>query len=159
MANALQGKLLYLKIDGKELECQTDLTLNMTTNTADEEACKPLSTETNNAALWVKRSVSSKEWDASVSAKTFIADVTANNTNASELLGLFITGDNMVEVTIQTNEGNDEYGQPKSGVFTGSAIMNGLTLNGPSEGDSTVDITFISNGEPTWVTATIVPAP
>lgn len=153
---AVQGKLLYMTVDGNEINCQTDLTLNMTANTTDEEACKPLSTETTDASLWITRTVASKEWDASVSAKTIISAVTANNTNIATLAGLFITGTNQVEVAIQVNSGHDDFGEPQTFVFTGNAIMNGFTLNAPIEGDSTGDVTFVSNGAPTWTQTTVV---
>lgn len=155
---ALQGKLLYLRVDGAELDCQTDITLNMTANTTDDEGCKPSSTDTGNDNLWITRSVSSKEWDGSVTAKTIIADIAANTTNISQLAGKFITGTNNVEVAVQVNSGHDEFGEPQSFVFTGGAIMNGLTLNGPFEGDSTGDVTFVSNGAPTWVQTPVVEA-
>lgn len=152
---AVQGKLLYIKVGEKEIECQTDLTLNMTANTTDTDACKPLSTDVGGTADWITRTVASREWDASVSAQTLVNAITTYN-NIGDLMGIFVNGSLNVEVAIQTNSANTDYDQTSTFLFTGSAIMNGLTLNGPQDGVSTGDVTFVSNGKPTY-TETVVP--
>lgn len=145
----VQGKLIYIKVGTKEISCQTDLTLNLTANTTEQDPCKPAAGESLSAAEWVNLTVSSRQWDASVSAQTLVDNITTFN-NIADLIDMFVSGTLKTEVAIQTNSTSADYDQPSTFVFTGQAIMTGLTLNATGDAVSTGDVTFNGTGAPTF---------
>lgn len=144
---ALQGKLLSGKFNGLEFNCQIDITINFTANITDIEPCKPLSTDTTNATKAVRRTVGSTEWSSDLTMQTIVDAATSTTTNASQLMQLFATGNLEGEIEVLTSSLNPEYGEAQSFIFTGPCIMSTLTVNGPEEGNSTSDVTFVSNGD------------
>lgn len=151
---SLQGKLVKLEVGGKEFECELDMTLNFTANTSEEVACKPIS-GASAGDLWVDQNIVSKTWDATVSAKTTV-DSLLVYTGIDKLMDTFVNGSNVVTVTVETNSTSDDYDQPQTFLFTGQAIMTGLTLNSPQDGAATGDITFTGKGKPTYTQVTVV---
>lgn len=151
---SLQGKLIKLKVGGKPFECELDMTLNFTANTTEEDPCKPAD-GASVGDVWVDANITSKTWEASVSAKTMV-DSLATFTGIDKLLQAFINTSAIVEVTVETNSTSDDYDQPQTMLFTGTAIMSGLTLNAPQDGASTGDVTFTGKGKPTYTQTTVV---
>lgn len=154
----IPGKLINLKIGANELLCQADLTLNLTASTTDEEGCKPATGESMSVSEWVKRSVSTREWDASVSLKTIVSELLTNYSYVY-LAKLFVSGSLEVTVVVETNSTSPDYKETGTFVFEGNAIMTGLTLNAPYEGASTVDVTFNSTEAPTFEAVAVVTVP
>lgn len=151
---SLQGKLIKLKVGGKPFECELDMTLNFTANTTEEDPCKPAD-GASVGDVWVDSNITSKAWDATVSAKTMV-DSLATFTGIDKLMQAFINTSAIVEVTVETNSTSADYNQPQTMLFTGTAIMTGLTLNAPQDGASTGDVTFTGKGKPTYTQTTVV---
>lgn len=145
----LNGKLVLLKVGNVELACQTDLTINFTANTSEPPTCKPASGEDGSDAEWVSRNVDSREWDASVSAQALAGDLATLN-DVTDLIGTFVNDSLKVSITVLTNDGSDDYDKDYGLLFTGDAIMNGLTFNAGGEDVATGDVTFISDGKPEY---------
>lgn len=148
MAGALPGKLISMKIGGVQIRCQTDITLNIVVNTTDNDPCKPSEEEAaNGASQWVTRTIDTKEWSASATAKTF-ADVTAGFIDNGDITALMLA-DPTVEVTIGTTQTTD-YNFPELWVYEGTGILTNFTLNGAQAGESTYDIEISGSGELTY---------
>lgn len=148
MANSLAGKIIGVELNGTYYKCQTDATLNLIANLTEDEACKPdPGTPSGGGIGWVTRTVDSKDWNITFSAKAFADDLQANN---SEISTFFIDSDLSVEVDFQTNvtENNDAY----NFVYNGDGIMSSLTLNAPTDGASTYDVEIQGNGPLTYTT-------
>lgn len=151
---SLQGKLVKLKVGGKPFECELDMTLNFTANTSEEDPCKPAE-GASMGDVWVDANVVSKAWDATVSAKAMV-DALTTYSGIDKLIATFVNGSIIVEVTVETNSTSDDYDQPQTMLFTGTAIMSGLTFNAPQDGAATGDVTFTGKGKPTYTQTTVV---
>lgn len=155
--STLQGKLVKLKVGDKPFKCEMDMSLNFTTNTNEEELCKPDEGESS-SDVWVNPEEVSRGWDASVTAKALVETLTTYS-GIDDLINSFVNGSVIVEVTIETNSTSADYNQPQTMLFTGTAIMTGLTFNAPQEGSATGDVTFTGKGKPTYTQTTVVPSP
>lgn len=147
MAGAVPGKLISMKIGGVPIRCQTDINLTITVNTTDNDPCKPTEAEATNGALWITKTIDTKEWSVSGTAKTF-ADITAGSIDNSDITALMLA-DPTVEVIITTTQTTD-YAFPKVFVYEGTGIITSFTLNGAQSGESTYDIEISGNGELTY---------
>lgn len=147
MANELPGKLLGVTTDGEFINCQLDATLNLTLNLTESTPCKPSPTETYKSGQTIKRTIDSRDWTITFSAKA-LAQALANNQNklAQKLL---VGGDPNVQVTFQTTETTD-YDFPIVFVYEGEGILQDLTINAPQDGDATHDGTIVANGDLTY---------
>lgn len=149
MAGVLQGKLTGIKIGGSYIRCQTDATLTLTVNTTDADPCKPLETQSSNAANWVTHSTDTKAWTVSVTAKTF-ADQLVGTIDNSDISALMISGSPEVQMTFQTIRTTD-YNYASVFIYEGTGTLTSFTLNGPASGESTYDLEITGNGALTFV--------
>lgn len=148
MAGVLQGKLIGVKVNGSYIRCQTDATLTLTVNTTEDDPCKPTEEEATNAAAWITRTVDTKDWNVSVTAKSF-ADVLAGFLDNSDIAALMIEGDPNVEMTFQTIRTTD-YDYSSIFVYEGTGILTSFTHNAPEAGQSTYDLEISGNGALTF---------
>lgn len=155
MAGTLPGKLIGVKVNGTYIRCQTDATLTITIETTDDEPCKPTEADTTNGASWGSHSVGTKNWNVSVTGKTF-ADTVAGFIDNSAIAGLMITGDPSVEITFQTIKTTD-YDFDKTFIYEGTGTLSSFTQNAPIDGDATYDLEVTGNGALTYTEATVTP--
>lgn len=147
MANELPGKLLGVTVDGQFINCQIDATLTITNNFTESTPCKPSSEEAYKSPQTVKRTVDSRDWTLTYSAKQFADAVAANqNTIAQKMLA---GGNPYVQVTFQTTQTTD-YDFPITFVYEGEGVIQDVTLNAPQDGDATHDGTIVANGDLTF---------
>lgn len=152
----VNGKLVFIKIEGKELACQTSLSLDFTTNTNVDPVCKPQEGESSADSSWVTRSEDSREWTATADGQLLATDLSTLN-DVSDLIGLFVNGSVNVTVGIETNSTSADYTAGETIIFTGDAIMNGLSITADGDSIATGSVTFESNGKPTYVKSTVIP--
>lgn len=147
MANELPGKLLSVTVDGEFISCQIDAVLTLTNNLTESTPCKPSPTDTYKGAQTIKRTVDSRDWTLTYSAKQLADAVAANqNTIAQKMLA---GGNPYVQVTFQTTQTTD-YDFPVSFVYEGEGVIQDLALNAPQDGDATHDGTIVANGDLTY---------
>lgn len=142
MADQIPGSLLALSINGTALRCQTEATLELTINTAEGTPCKPSETETYKGGQWVTRTIESKDWQITMTAKAFADLIAMNQIQVSDLM---INGDPVVQAVFGTTQTTD-YDFPVTFAYSGEGILTGLTLNGPVDAESTYDVTILANG-------------
>lgn len=152
--NVLEGKLTGVWLDiGNGLEyfrCQTNAQLQLTAATTTNDPCKPdQTTDSPNVGVsWLTRTVDSKDWQITFSAKSFLDSL---GTNQSALAQFFISSNNLqVEAEFATNANFTSHSHPVDDFYTGSGLLTGLTINGPESGDSTYDVTIDGNGPLTF---------
>lgn len=154
--NVLEGKLTGVWLDiGNGLEyfrCQTDAQLQLTASTTENDACKPDQTVGASASglgiSWVTRTVDSKDWQITFSAKAFLDSLGANQASLAQF---FINSATLeVEAEFATNANTGSHSHPVDHFYTGTGLLTGLTLNGPESGDSTYDVTIDGNGPLTF---------
>lgn len=138
----VQGKIWQVKINDTVIRCQTDATLNLVTNTSEVEACKPIGGDEGDVS-WVNYNVDSQGWDISFSGQAFADSVQMNQ---ADLIDLFIDGDVMAEVDFYTNTSVKGFDGTQIITYSGQGIMTGITLNGPTTGASTYDVTIQGTG-------------
>lgn len=147
MANELPGKLLGVTIDGVFINCQIDATLTLTNNLTESTPCKPSPTEAYKGGQPIKRTVDSRDWTITYSAKAFANAVAGNqNTLAQRMLA---GGNPYVTVTFQTIQTTD-YDFPIAFVYEGEGVLQDLAINAPQDGDATHDGTIVANGDLTY---------
>ncbi len=144
----LQGKLIGVKVNGEYIRCQTDATLNIVINTSEDEPCKPTEDQATNAAAWITRTVDTKDWNVSVTAKSF-ADEVSGMIDNSDIAALMIEGDPNVEMTFQTIRTTD-YNYASIFVYEGTGILTSFTQNAPEAGQATYDLEISGNGALTF---------
>jgi len=144
----LQGKLIGVKVNGNFIRCQTDATLNIIINTTEDEPCKPTEEQSTNEAAWITRTVDTKDWNVSVTAKSF-ADAVSGFIDNSDIATLMVVGDPNVEMTFQTIRTTD-YNYASIFVYEGTGILTSFTQNAPEEGQATYDLEISGNGALTF---------
>lgn len=150
----LEGRLVGFTIDGAYYNCQTDVKLTLGTSLTKNPVCKPNPNGTVSVS-WETSNVDSKNWSATGSAQSFLDSITGTKNN-NDLIQKFIQGNLQVDVQILTSAAlTDNENYTHDFIFDGSAILSGITLNGPSTGASTYDVTFTGNGAPTF---TLIPS-
>lgn len=143
----LQGSLQAVIIGGNRIQCELESTLNITTNTTENDPCKPLSTDAYKAARWVDTTVDTKSWSLDVNAKAFLDAVEINQLDILEIL---VETDGVVEVEFNTTETTDfDFDQVAS--FSGTGIITDFSWANPSTGESTYDITISGKGKPSFI--------
>lgn len=148
----VQGKVYQVKINGEAIECQTDATLNFNTNTSEKELCKP-SGAVGDDVTWVGYNIDSQGWDISFSGQSFADSLVNANAN---LISLFIKGDVLLEVDFWTNTAVKGFDGDQIQLYSGKGIMTAITLNAPTTGASTYDVTIQGTGP---ITETLTPIP
>lgn len=150
MANTLQGKAFGLRFKDIYFECQTDLSFDNTANLETPDVCKP-----NPEDEWVEGMpelpvVSSTAWTASVTAKATDA-VTGNQVDALKL-----KAGTKDELEIFTNVQSANSPILTEQIISGTAILTGISLGAPSNGEATYELSFTGYGDftPTAVLAT-----
>ena len=142
----ISGKLLRVKIGDKYLQCQLDATLNLITNTTEDEVCKPSGDTVETATSWVTRTVDSQDWNISVNAQAFLDTVGAELTQ-SDILESIIDGDLNVEVEFLSTPG--QHSNDEDILFEGDAIIENFSLSAPATGKANYDLDLSGNGKPT----------
>lgn len=144
--NVLEGKLTGVWLDGVYYRCQTDAQLQLTASTTENDTCKPDQTEgdTDVGIQWITRTVDSKDWQITFSAKSFLDSLGANQASLAQ----FFINDATLEVEAEfaTNANFASHSHPVDHFYTGTGLLTGLTINGPESGDSTYDVTIDGNG-------------
>lgn len=147
----LQGGVIGVTINGNEIQCEIDATLNITINTTETDPCKPLAAEPYKSSRWVDTSVDSKGWNVTFSAKAFADAVEMNNLDIVDLL---VSGDPIVQIQFYTKQ-HPDYDYDEIAVFAGEGVMNDFTWNAPGTGESTYDVTVTGKGAPTFTRTTV----
>jgi hypothetical protein len=142
---ALSGKLLSVTVGGKKIRCQTDATLNLTTNLTEDDPCKPDDDTPLEEAGWTTRTVDSRDWNVTVSAKNFLDATSASNVDQRDLIDEFISGNLNAEIEFLSTPGQHP-GDTEDVVYSGNAILATIAVNAPASGNSTSDYTFSGNG-------------
>lgn len=140
--SAIEGKILTVTIGGKKLDCQTDGTLNITKEVTTDEPCK------DSTGKWTTGRVTSKSWNISVSARTFLENVAT--LNQLDIIDLMID-DNDAPVEIEWLSTPGDHDGDLDVVLSGEAIPNNFTWNAPANDLSTQDIEFTGTGPLTKV--------
>jgi hypothetical protein len=143
MANALPGKLLGIRTNGKYWRCQTAGDLTLTGATTDDDTCKPDQGADQDPIGWVTRTVDSKDWTMTFSAKAFADGLDGN---IFDLANEFIDGDLNVEADFMTNPDLGDGVISTDYLYSGTGLLTGIKINGPEKGSSTGDITITGNG-------------
>jgi len=155
--NSLSGKVVGIQVQDPEteemtwLDCQVDATLNLTTETEEEDACKPSPDEiaTTGDVPFGDFTASKRIWDISVSQKIVKGIFEAAGIDIADL---WVQGLLTVQVEFMTNPNQEVFAYDI--MYSGSAIITGYTLNAPETGAATADITFQGTGA---ITRTVVP--
>jgi predicted secreted protein len=157
MAGILPGKLVAAKINGTYIRCQMDITLTMTQDVTDDEACKPSETDNYKGGSWKTHTKGDKGWTMSTSGKMF-ADVVAGEMSNQQISQLFIDGDNSIEVVVQTKQTAD-YDFASVILYEGTGTIVSHSINGPADGNATWDMEVTGNGPLTYLDTPFVPTP
>lgn len=153
---ALQGNLIGITVDDVYYRCQTDLTLNLTTNTNVEDPCKPAPGETDEGYEWDDPTITGQAWDATFSARSFADSVEGNQ---ADLIEKLVAGTVIAEIEVSINTGSSQFDGTEQQLFTGTGIITGFTLNAGSADSSTYDTTILGKGKPNFVRTPITPTP
>ena len=154
---ALEGKLLYVGINGSRLRCQTTANMSITQDVTDSEPCKPTEADTTNGSNWADPEPGQKSWTITATAQSF-ADVAAGEIDNSDVMELMITGNSVVEVAFATTKTTD-YAHASTLLFEGTGILTNFSMTGEFEGNSTYDIEITGKGAPTFVKTPVVVTP
>lgn len=144
MSNVLPGRLIGVKIGGQYFKCQTNADLTLTGATTADETCKPDQGVEGNPIGWVTRTVDSKDWTITFSAKNF-ADGLGNS--GYDMSRIFIDTDLSVTAFFMTNpdQGSGDF-ISADWVYEGEGLLTSLKINAPEKGSSTYDATIEGNG-------------
>lgn len=156
--NSVPGSIIGIRLkdseavgDAQWLSCQVDATLDLATETEEDDPCKPSPDDLvdDGDIPWSEFTPSKRNWNISFSQKLMRNSLEAANVDVSDLI---ITGKVYVEVEFMTRPG-----QTKSDfdfVYAGTGILTGFTLNAPGTGAATTDSTIQGTGP---ITRTVVP--
>lgn len=153
-SNKVPGSIIGMTIGGVWYRCQTDATLTLTVNVAEEDPCKPDEgdVETVGDVPWVERTAESRDWEMSFSANLMRNSLEVENPDIAKLI---VDGDVDAEVQFLTRAN-----QTKSDVdfvYAGSGIITGFTLNAPVTGSATTESTITGNGPLTYTKVPVEP--
>lgn len=140
----MPGKLLALTVGGRKLRCQTNGTLTLGTSLTQDDPCKPDDVSTG-TATWESSVIDTQNWKISVDAASFLDDL---RENGFDLIEQAVSGSLNVEVEFLTTPGDHDF--PEDVIFSGSGIMDTITLNTPAKGNSTYTVAITGNGEPSF---------
>lgn len=151
MANErIEGKVVGVKVNDKFLRCQADATLNITINTEQDEECKDLDyvgndvSGTSGSLTWEDSSISTVTWSIDLNAGMFYDTISGEVDFVDEV----VNKDNVV-FSVQfviPSKGNGTSAK----YFEGDAVLTSLSLNAPTTGKATQDLSFTGKGKPTW---------
>lgn len=151
MANErIEGKVVGVKIEDQFLRCQADATLNITINTEQDEECKDLDYVGDNVAgasgnlIWEDSSISTAAWSIDLNAGMFYDSVAGEVDFVDEV----VNKDNVVFSVQFVIPSKGEGTSAK--YFEGDAVLTSLSLNAPTTGKATQDLSFTGKGKPTW---------
>lgn len=146
MAGKLPGKLLAVTINGRKLRCQTNGTLTLGTSLTQDDPCKPDDVSTGTVAgQWETSTVNSRNWKIAIDAASFLDDLRLNQ---MDLIELFVGGDLEVDVEFLTTPGDHDF--PEDVIFSGSGLIDSLTLNAAAAGNSNYNVSITGNGAPAF---------
>lgn len=152
MAGKLPGKLLAVTIGGRKLRCQTSGTLTLGTSLTQDDPCKPDDVSTGSIeGEWETSSLNSRNWKIAVDASSFLDDLRLNEL---DLIELFVGGELEVDVEFLTTPGDHAF--PEDMIFSGSGLIDTLTLNAPAAGNSTYNVSITGNGAPAFTRVPVV---
>lgn len=150
MSNALPGRLLGVTIDGVYYKCQTTADLTFTAATTEDDTCKPDQGTDQDPLGWVTRTVDSKDWAITFSAKAFADGLGASGNSLSKF---FINSDLSCIAHFMSNPEQGDGIVSTDVLYEGPGLLTSLKLNAPEKGSSTYDATITGNG-PMTITET-----
>lgn len=145
---ALQGSLIGMRVDDVYYRCQTDLTLNINTNTNVEDPCKEDPNTPDAGYNWDDPVITGQAWDGSFSARSFADSLEGNQ---ADLIERLVAGDVIAEIDVSINTTSSKFDGTEQQTFTGTGIITGFTLNAGSADSSTYDVTILGKGKPSFV--------
>lgn len=148
--NVLPGKLLGVTVNGVYYKCQTNADLNLVAAVTADDTCKPDQGAGSDPVGWITRTVDSKDWTITFSAKSFADGLSASGNSLSRF---FISGDLTVQAHFMTNPNLGNGVISADILYSGSGLLTGLKINAPEKGSSTYDVTIVGNG-PLTITET-----
>lgn len=148
--NVLPGKLLGVTLDGVYYKCQTTADLTLTAAVTEDDTCKPDQGSDVDPIGWITRTVDSKDWAITFSAKSFADGLGASG---NQLSRFFIESDLVVLAHFMTNPDAGDGTISDDVLYEGSGLLTGLKINAPEKGSSTYDATITGNG-PLTITET-----
>ena len=150
MANErIEGKVVGVKVNDEFLRCQADATLNITINTEQDEECKDLDYVGDNVAgasgnlIWEDNSVTSVVWSIDLNAGMFYDSIVGEVDFVDE-----VVNKNNVVFSVQFVIPSKGTGTSAK-YFEGDAVLTSLSLNAPTTGKATQDLSFTGKGKPT----------
>lgn len=157
-AKVIAGKWIKLKINGEFVQCQLDLSLNITNNTSTEDPCKP-----EDPSLGASNNfytIDSRDWTVDFNGKQMSAELAMNGVNQADLVRLVLTGDSQMDVIIggepasTTNYPYDTFQE-----YSGTVLLTELALTWPATGSSTYDASFQGNSDLVFVETPVSTTP
>jgi len=147
MAQGIAGKLLRVKFGDKYIKCQLDATVNFTTNTTEDDPCKPDGESPEETARWVEREVDTQDWNVTVNHRSFLEEVGAQ-LDQSDIIELIVDGNINGTVEVLTTPG--QHNNEEDVVLEGPVVITDFSWNLPASGIANSDLTLSGNGKPTY---------
>lgn len=151
MANALPGKAFGLRFKDIYFECQTDLSFDNTASLETPDVCKPNPDEPWVEGMPEQPVVSSTSWTAIVTAKATDA-ITGNQVDA---LKLKAGAKDELEIFLNTESTDSPVKNDL--IISGEAILTGISLGAPTNGEATYELSFTGYGDFTTVATPVIP--
>ena len=147
MAQGIAGKLLRVKFGDKYIKCQLDATVNFTTNTTEDDPCKPDGESPEETARWVEREVDTQDWNVTVNHRSFLEDVGAQ-LDQSDIIDLIVDGTINGTVEVLTTPG--QHNNDEDVILEVPVVITAFSWNIPASGKANSDLTLSGNGKPTY---------
>ncbi len=141
--NTLPGRLLGVTLDSVYYKCQTNADLTMTAATTSDDTCKPDQGVGADPIGWVTKTVDSKDWTVTFSAKAFADGLSASGNSLSRF---FINSDLSCLMHFMTNPNQGDGIISTDVLYTGQGLLTNLKLNAPEKGSASYDATITGNG-------------
>jgi hypothetical protein len=146
-SNKIPGNIIGVQIGDDWLQCQAEATLNMVGNTSEDELCKKLEAEGDDAP-WKTFTIDSREWSIDV-GQSLLKDSFATLNDPVNLGKLFIDGDlEIASILFRTKV--DQQFADNDMIYEGAAILTNFSVTAPSTGANTTSATFQGNGALTY---------
>lgn len=147
MAQGIAGKLLRVKFGDKYIKCQLDATVNFTTNTTEDDPCKPDGESPEETARWIEREVDTQDWNVTVNHRSFLEEVGAQ-LDQSDIIELIVDGNIYGTVEVLTTPG--QHNNEEDVVLEGPVVITDFSWNLPASGKANSDLTLSGNGKPAY---------
>ncbi|MGH2622033.1 MAG: hypothetical protein ACRDE7_00015 [Sphingobacterium sp.] len=127
------GKVIYVSVDGEQVQCETSATLNMETSVNTISRCK-------GGSRFRKHVKGRNTWSIEVDANALLNNIATNQFTVLEAM----MGEGIVNVMFQSDP--TYYEHDEKFVIAGSAIITNFTWEAPSADGSTWNATFQGAG-------------